>query len=258
LNINTANKELVLGEFTRIFSKMLGIFRTETTRLSYPAFYRIRYFDYLIGHIDELWAPPPNKTKKGRCNFDQEPVLYVSTDPANCFAELNIQLKQQVYMICYKRKIGSLSLRAVFGTDLKAIGLEEQIFTNENDTLSYRILREFLRSEFMKPTCRECSGSNFIYNMTASICSLLRAGPNVDGFVYPSAVNSFNQNVALLPDCAKQKLELQDVRIVKLISNNADEVAYEFLFKGILDDKKQVNWIPFSGKGSFCKNPPKI
>jgi len=251
LNLASKNKEQVQAEFERVFSKILGVFQGETTTGGFTTFFRIREFDYLIGHVDELWAPPSNKTKKGRCNFEQEPVLYVSADGANCFEELNIQLEQQVYFIRYNKKVGSLLLRSVYGTDWDAIGLGKDVFCTDNDVISYKILREFLRSEFMKPTCRNCDGRDSIYNVTASIAGVLRRKQNVDGFIYRSALNLSSDNVALFPDAARNKLELKDVRILKVVSGSADEVVYETLFNGFPDDKGKVRWSSCSGSGSF-------
>lgn len=256
LDLNFAAKEQVQSDFDRLFSSMLKVFVGESTTGGYSTFYRIRRFDYLIRHVDEFWAPTPDpvliklrKIKRGRCNFENEPVLYLSTDGANCFDELSVQSDQQVYLIRYKKKPGELRLRTTYGTDWESTGLGNEVFDTETDGLSYKILREFLRSEFMKPTCRKCDGSNSIYNVTASIAAYLKSQPNVAGFIYPSAVNVFSKNVALFPEYEKQKLELQGIRILKLVSNGADGVAYE-LFNGIIDGEK-VSWTSRSGSGSF-------
>ena len=257
LNLISASKEEVSKRFSGIFSDMLKVFVGESSTGGYSTFYRIRKFEYLIDNVDELWAPKPEpvltklkKIKRGRCNFENEPVLYVSTDGANCFEELNVQLGQHAYLIRYKKQLGELRLRSAYGTDWESIGLGEQIFETKTDNLSYKILCEFLRSEFMKPTCRKCDGSDFVYDVTASIIAYLKSHLNVDGFIYPSAVNVFSNNVALFPEYEKQKLELQDVRIVKLGSNDADGVSYETLFNGIIDGGK-VSWKPCSGSGGF-------
>jgi hypothetical protein len=256
LDLNSKSSEQVQREFERVFSKVLGVFQGETTTGGFSRYFRIRVrkFDSLIGRVDELWAPPPNKTKRGRCNFEKEPVLYVSTDGANCFEELNVKLGQKVYMIQYERRkgCGGLFLRSVYGADWDSMGVGDQIFETENDCVSYKILREFLRSEFMRPTCRKCDGSDFIHNVTASIAGVLRSRRNVDGFIYPSAVNVFSTNVALFPETAKQKLEIGKGWILKLVQKGASGVKYEVLSKALIDGES-VSWVPCSGSGSFSR-----
>lgn len=250
LNLISASKEEVSKKFHGVFSNMLKVFVGESSTGGYSKFYRIREFEYLIDNVDELWAPPVEKTKKGRCNFSCEPVLYVSTDGANCFEELNISPGEHVYLIRYGKKLGELWLRSAYGTSRESAGSEEQVFETKTDNLSYKILREFLRSEFMKPTCQKCDGSDFVYNVTASIIAYLKSRLDVDGFIYPSAVNVFSKNVSLFPEREKQKLELIDVRIVKLVSNDTYGISYETLFKGIVDGDK-VSWVSSSGSCSF-------
>lgn len=221
LDLVSEEKDTVLEKFEQIFGAALPFFRSGYSLPGASVFYRIRRWEYEINHVDQLWAKRFD-VNMGRCNFEGEPMLYISTDtiPTGCFDELNVEPGEQVYLITYVRKQGQpLFVRPPFGEDLHKHEMADGVLKSDEDRLSYRILREFLISEFMKPTCSKCDGSNFLYNVTASICSYMKGAPRVDGFSYPSAVNIHSTNVALFPE-AEQKLEIKSVEVLKLIKRS--------------------------------------
>ena len=178
------------------------------------SFYRIRRADSLPTSIDEFFALPPDRAKKGRCSFDGLPMLYLSEDGMTPFEELGVQLHEKVYMAKYNIKSGEeLDLRYPFPQrpdSIPTTGSEKRL-------LAERIMREFVRSEFMKPVG---IGTEFLYNATASICWFMRRHMHgrADGISYPSIIyGNHRNNVALYPD-SQEKLEIVDVRVVELVS----------------------------------------
>ena len=251
-NVNAQDETFVKDAFGDIFSKFIGVFQRGRGSCAFNRFYRIREVEYLIGHKDEFFAPDSEKlsVKKNHCNFQHESMLYTSTDAANCFDELNVQPGQQVYLICYERR-QPLWQRSPFGFDWPSIlGPESAVFETKEDELSYRIMRSFIYSEFMRPTCRKCDGSDFIYNFTASLCTAIPR-TDTDGFLYPSAVNVFSQNMAFFPE-AQVKLDIKSAEVLELVKRDASgDITCCRKFAAETNEEDNVSWLPRTGERWF-------
>lgn len=267
-DLRKENRDVIQREFNKIFFDIISGVHSKSIDGEKP-FYRVREHDKTWETTAELWAPPTDIAKKNRCNFDGEPMLYVSPNGATCFEELDIEKGKQVYVIKYKKKQSTgLKLRRIFGKDLDLNGKGRQSFS-EDGLLSYQIIREFIRSEFMKPVCKKCDGTDYIYNFTASICDFLTMQQDgLDGFIYPSVAKQNDENAAFFPERIKKKLDILDVRIVKLISEDewyVDSRVDAPLWKPVLRGKthylrgcfkghisgKRIKWEPCSDLGAF-------
>jgi hypothetical protein len=250
LDLISADKKTVVEHFKRIFGPALPVFKSGYTLPRDSSFYRVRRLEYEIKDVRELWAKKSD-VPMSRCNFAGDPALYVSTDPVGCFDELNVGLCEQVYFITYAKKKGvPIYVRLPFGDDLHKHNMAKDVLESNDDTVSYRILREFLVSEFMKPTCPKCDGSNFLYNVTASICAHMKGSIQIDGFSYPSAVNIHSKNVAFFAE-AEQKLEIKNVEVLELVgrSKAGDITCHR---KSVWErDGDTVSWKPQSGDPWF-------
>ncbi len=132
------------------FLNSLGIYPVSTDKTTPTKLWRIRRLNYLFKEVTECWEPPSSKTRMNRCNAPGYPVLYLSENCETPFEELNVKPGEQVYAIQYK---------AVEEINLKQIVPKKFIATDWNNTeiyepegmISYQILREFVRSEFLRP-----------------------------------------------------------------------------------------------------------
>jgi hypothetical protein len=215
LDLRGSSAETVSAEFQKLFSMMIN--SVHSTTLSAPhSFYRIRRSRRLLSSVDDFGAPPVESAKKSRCGFDGLPMLYLSEDGMTPFEELGVPLHEQVYMVKYGIKPEEkLDLRYPFAR------LSDDISSGPSEKwiLAERIMREFVRSEFIKPVG---DGTEFLYNATASICWFLRtrASGNADGILYPSiTLAGHYDNVALYPN-SQSKVEIVDVRIVELVKED--------------------------------------
>lgn len=216
LDLRGSSAETVSSEFHRLFSLMINS-RSSITLTAPQSFYRIRKSSRILSSIDDFLAPPAELARKGRCGFDGLPMLYLSEDGMTPFEELGVPLHEQVYLVKYNIKPGEeLDLCYPFDTWSDSKTTE----WSEKRLLAERIMLEFMRSEFMRPVGQ---GTEFLYNLTASICWFLRTHMygQADGISYPSIVHgSHHKNAAIYPNSQK-KLKITDVRIVELV--NEDE-----------------------------------
>lgn len=213
----------------RSFLESLKKISLSTTEKCFHKLWRIRKLEYLIKDISECWEPPEDATKMGRCNAKGHPVLYVSEKPKTPFEELSIKPQEQVYLIKYKQKehltLGEIVPKARIPTDIN----KEPIY-DENSSISYQILREFMRSEFLKPASE---GTEYLYRISGSICRIWFDGNDIEGWLYPSVQSPNDLNLAIKPEVAHSKLEIEDIRIVKMVENgkirNSRIISDDFL-----------------------------
>lgn len=129
--------------------------------------------------------------------------------------------------------------------------------------LSYQILREFVRSEFLKPVGK---GTEYLHRISSSMCRIWFHSDDSDGWIYPSVQTPSKNNIALKPESARKKLTIKDVSIVRLVQkedvkNHIDKfkshpfyslisMALEADFKGEIVNNK-INWIPSTEVGGI-------
>lgn len=190
------------------------------------------------------WAPPAEKALPGRCNAKGESVLYTSIDIRTPFEELRIDHNCQVYMIRYK-VIEGLYLGNIVPDYYKDSPGEEPTFSAQG-AISYNILREFIRSEFIKPVGR---GTEYLYKISSSICRIQFRNKNTDGWKYPSVRTRVygNNNIALKAESARKKLEIDSIVIGRL---QREDNYIQIEFKGEIKEDK-ITWIPHEEERIF-------
>jgi len=220
--------------------------------------WRIRKFKKLLREEKEFWEPPSKDAKAGRCNAAESPVLYVSEQLRTPFEECSIKPEDVVYLIKYKAK-RSLKLCNVVGQRK----LDKDLL-DENSQVSYEILREFIRSEFMKPVGK---GTEYLYKLSAAVCRTLANIESADGWIYPSVAFPAELNIALKGTIARKVMAISDVRIVKLAEGeeavrsgkipSAALPVFNKLRMAIFSEYKAifredgVGWTPCSDIGGF-------
>lgn len=244
------------------FLDSLGIYDVSSLHTKPFKLWRIRKFHYLFKDVDECWEPPPSITPMGRCNPPGSPVLYVSKDLETPFEELNVSANEQVYAIKYE-VAEKLNLKRIVPKEFISTDSENKPIYDSESMLSYQILREFVRSEFLRPVGK---GTEYLHRISSSMCRVWFHNEESDGWMYPSVQTSSKNNIALKPKSARKKLIIKDVRIVRLvpkenIKNHIDKfrshpfynlisMAIETDFKGeIIND--QLSWHPSTEIGGI-------
>ena len=195
------------------FLDSLQTFSLSTISKSFFKLWRVRKFNYFIKDVAECWEPPKNATPMGRCNAKGQPVLYVAKKLKTPFEELLIKPREQVYVIQYKQK-ESLNLRKIVSEKLIPTDLENKPIYDESSYISYQILREFVRSEFLKPVG---VGTEYLHRISGSMCRVWFDEDDIEGWLYPSVQSSSDLNIAIKTEVAHNKLEIEDLRIVKIV-----------------------------------------
>lgn len=190
---------------------------TSSKKANFDTLWRIRKLEYLIKDISECWEPPSDVTPMGRCNSKGHPVLYVSRKLKTPFEELSIKpKKQQIYVIKYKQKY-NFELSNIVPINPIPTDQDNNPIFDEKSSISYRILREFIRSEFLKPAGKD---TEYLYRISGSICRVWFDENDRDGWLYPSVQSPNDLNLAIKPEAAHSKLEIKGIRIVKMVEEN--------------------------------------
>jgi hypothetical protein len=257
--INEKLKELI--DSFKVIS--VSGYRTKPYRL-----WRIRPCSDLKTEIGEFWEPPKEKTRLGRCNIEEEPVLYVSENAVTPFEEIKIKPFDTFYLIEYSAKeyfyFANIVSEDLVPRNVDATGSPPLY---EGDQLvSYQILRDFIRTEFLKPVGQ---GTEFLHRIASSICKTWFGDDQYDGWRYPSIHMIKNKNIAIKPEKAHEKLEISNIEIVimiphELIPTDFDDQnhplvkmyqsAYNVrcLYKGLILDNK-VKWTFNEAHSSFVR-----
>ena len=148
------------------FLDSLETFGVSIVEKNWFKLWRLRKFNYPIKDVSECWEPPAVNSTMGRCNAKGLPVLYVSEKLKTPFEELVIQSNEQVYIIMYKQ-IKRLNLKRIISKEFKVTDTNGKTFYDNNSMLSYQILREFVRSEFLKPVG---NGTEYLHRISGSMC----------------------------------------------------------------------------------------
>lgn len=242
------------------FLDTLETYPMSTKQTHFFKLWRVRKFNYLFKDISECWEPPSSVTPLGRCNAEGSPVLYVSEELNTPFEELNIGFNEQFYSIKYKT-VEHLNIKDIVPKEFESKDKDGNPIYDKESMLSYQILREFVRSEFLKPVGK---GTEYLHRISASMCRIWFHNNNSDGWLYPSVQSPLEKNVAIKPESAKKKLEILDVRIARLVPKdkvtnhkdkfikhpfyNAARIAIETDFIGKIENKK-INWEPANDLG---------
>ena len=196
----------------------------------------------------------------GRCNAEGSPVLYLSDDLKTPFEELSVEPDEQVYVIKYKTT-DSLNLKRIVPKQLVITDIDGNPIYDKESMLSYQILREFVRSEFLKPVGK---GTEYLHRISASMCRVWFHDEKTDGWLYPSVQSPKQYNVAVKPEPAREKLNIEEIRIARMVykdkvKNHKDSfsahplynlisMAIETDFKGEISNDI-IKWVPSNDIG---------
>lgn len=198
----------------------LHTYPTAGVKKTFPKLWRIRKCknpNSLYLDVQDFWEPLPEYAPMSRCNSKGDPVLYVSEKVTTPFEELTVGIGDYYYLIKYGRKAdsGSISLSRIVSDQLcPKIILNGNIplYTGSH-LISYRIIREFIRSEFLKPVSQE---TNYLYRISGALCRVW-FNDDKDGWYYPSVHLKREHNIALKKEAAHEKLEIEEIKLVKRI-----------------------------------------
>ena len=237
------------------FLDTLGVYTISRIKHKPFILWRVRIFKDYFYDLSHCWEPPAQKTPIGRCNARENPVLYVSEKIETTFEELNVKTDKQVYVIEYDVS-EELDLIILIPKQLCITNDNNEPIYDQESMLSYQILREFIRSEFLKPVGK---GTEYLHKISSSICRIWFNSDDSDGWIYPSVQIPTNDNIALKPQSARKKLKIKNVRIVRLVEKekiknhrekikshpfyNLISMAMETDFKGVIKDG-QISWHP--------------
>ncbi len=188
-------------------------------RITPSRLWRIRPCRELKTSIKEFWEPPKGVTPLGRCNIEKEPVLYVSDSAVTSFEEVKIKPFDTFYLIEFKA-LEECYFANVVPKELnpKKVDVEGQPPLYEGEQLiSYQILRDFIRTEFLRPVGE---GTEFLHRVSSSICRTWFKSGDYDGWRYPSVHLVRNKNIAIKPDKAHKKLKINKIELVIMIPHD--------------------------------------
>jgi len=183
---------------------------------------------------DEILYPQIEKINKaGRINNANEAVLYCSMDQVSPIYECKIKEKEWFALIQYSVKAKNKINLSNIIQDKMPDGL------NDNGQLAFKIMNNFIRTEFTKPVG---IGTEYLYKASRKICIDMFDLPDSDGWIYHSVASFVNgYNVALKPVSVDKKLQFDCVLICQLFKINDDKKSYNFYVKHkankIIEDK---------------------
>jgi hypothetical protein len=186
--------------------------RAVTTKRSkqYHSLWRVQAYkekDHSVrdwSSIDALLYPPAKLANLGRCNQQCEQILYTATRGETAFDEVGERLCEGTEAVLVEFRATRPLILDVLVGDFCPVNVESRqpVFTGE-ELVSYQILREFIRSEFMRPVG---ASTEYLYRVSAAICKHWTSNDNKDGWVYPSVDSAGGENVALKRDAVDEGL----------------------------------------------------
>lgn len=192
-------------------------------------------------NVKDLWEPPSEVTKLGRCNDVKSPMFYCSNHLGTALIETGATNGS-----CWC--LGEFS---IISNDLECIlmGLKEQSFLKQDTNYKHvdfwpkkkEILDSYLYNVFRKNGKRKKN----VYIQTAAITQFVlnpEFTKNVDGVIYPSVACGHNGiNIAINPDRAREKLILQKVLFIQIENINQKQVKYRVLSEGEVEGER-IKW----------------
>ena len=165
--------------------------------------YRIRKLEDDLSNqpkvFQDIWHPTAEMVKvNGRVNQKGQPMLYTSTDQITPVYECDVKENNYYTIIQYTVKHGQRLVGYCVGSDIEPENL------SENGKINYKIINDFIVSEFVKPVGK---GTEYLYKISNAICQNFMDMPGCDAYVYPSiAYYKKGLNVAIKPESARQKI----------------------------------------------------
>lgn len=166
--------------------------------------------------LSGLLSPPINKTKQGRCNLAEKPVLYVSDNPSILPQECHIEAGQQFVILQFdhlpdvKEDI-KCTLLGIEPTHLfKNNPAIEQVEKTRVDLFGngYHKVRE-IESQLHKKFVRDDDHSGLTYKLTSHLCDyLFSKRQSLEAIFYPSiAAKGDGHNYAIKPGVIEKAYE---------------------------------------------------
>lgn len=213
----------------------------------FPALWRLqRDDDRDWGHTSALLYPPSHQAKPGRCNRQGCPVLYCADRASTTFDELRVQTGDRVVLIQYECT-ATLTLARLVGKFAPTHLDGSPLFEGEH-LAAYQILRDFLRSEFMRPVGE---GTEFLYRISAALCRHWLDSEESDGWEYPSLWSGGGTNVAIKSASVDTKLKIigasrgvvKSMDVADFGNQPVNGIQVEITQRAKIDDSN-VTWHP--------------
>lgn len=164
----------------------------------------------------QLWAPPENLCKQGRCNKNGQSLLYCSIDSSIIVFELRPSVGDEFTIMEYRclKELGPLCMVGIKEIHEKHKTLSGKILDYYNDLSVERQLIDYAIGVMFKSDKQ--SSFPELYNITNAITSIYlddqRSNVSQDkmlGLIYPSITHAdfYGVNVVLVPELAKKILK---------------------------------------------------
>lgn len=169
------------SEWFDIFSTTLsGKYSTTPYKINPGYIYRARVNNVdFFNNSKDLWAPPYKLVSKGRCNAQNQSMLYCSAIPTTTFFELDVQKGDVVTIIEYKFTDEISPLKLIGWQELNnasrcfgSLNAYERIFQNHfaNASEDCLLIDRFLSERFK--TRKTDENKEYLYNITNAIVKL--------------------------------------------------------------------------------------
>ena len=211
---------------------------------SSPTLWRVRRNGIRFNSPSDFWSPPPESTKLGRCNVAGEAVLYCARSAITAIDELVLNVGDEIVLINYGSR--DIRLDRIVGWFDPNPEAGERILEGD-DLCSYRILREFLFSEFTKPVG---VGTEFLYRLSAAVCRVWTV-PDSDGWRYPSVKSFGGENVAIKASAAN-KLQIKQASLAVVVDLSGAGVTLRRKARATVDSSG-VSWEDADGFHPFLR-----
>ncbi|MES9996615.1 hypothetical protein [Desulfovibrio aminophilus] len=179
-------------------------------------FYRVRkskthiYPNDEFASVNDFWEPPAEKTKYGRINKDNEPLLYTTPAvPYIAAAETGVRKNDFFYLIVYDAVDDIHVSKIGCDIDYKKYNIKDVSLIEK-----YELINNFLKDEFSR---RVEAGTEYLYKTSEIIAKDFFDLPEIDGWCYPSIKDKTSYNVCFHPCQAKKKMMLRGAIICKCI-----------------------------------------
>jgi hypothetical protein len=226
---------------SRLINDVAKDYITAGGRAFLPTSYRVRINDgdALFSRVEELWAPPPEKTRTGRFNRRGAPVLYLSSTPIAAIWEMRPKANQRYTILaCAQRKdsarlpnvvIGGHRFKPTEKTGPLADHMSDGVrsapgFMDElrrRGILEQWILIDDFFSDIATLWCPPGEESDH-YKLTIPLWeALVGLQQDVDLLLYPSVqhnLHAFNVALKLPPASAIQPLEAWVIEIRDMVN----------------------------------------
>jgi RES domain-containing protein len=169
--------------------------------------------------LDEMGAPPPDRTPAGRANRTGEPVLYMASDMQTALAEVRAWKGAPVSVA--KMKLAD-DFRILDLT--KEYSIESPFF---HESLQWILETNHLMNRFAKELSRPVMPheAEELYRPTQHLCDLVKATGSA-GIAYPSAMGP-GHNIVLFDPGAATPEDVSHHRVEKLAFSSRDLGTHE-------------------------------